>query len=100
MERERDPTTYILASKRNGTLYVGVTSDLYSRMCSHRAGRFEGFTKRYRVHHLVYYEKHETMREAIEREKSIKRWPRRWKLELIERKNPDWRDLCVDMGWS
>jgi putative endonuclease len=100
MGRELHPTTYILAGKRNGTLYVGVTSDLYSRICTHRAGTFKGFTMEYHVHRLVYFEKHATMRDAIKREKSIKGWPRRWKLSLIEQRNPEWRDLAVEIGLS
>ena len=89
----RFPAVYITASKRNGTLYTGVTSDLPKRIWQHRNGMIEGFTKRYGVHHLVWYELHEDMRPAIEREKRIKEWKRKWKLELIERMNPDWQDL-------
>jgi putative endonuclease len=87
------PAVYLLASKRNGTLYIGVTSDLPKRAWEHKNDLVEGFTKRYRVHSLVYYELHENMESAISREKQIKKWNRVWKLELIEKQNPDWRDL-------
>jgi putative endonuclease len=76
---------YILASKRNGTLYIGVTSDLVKRIWEHRNNTIEGFTKRYGIHRLVWYEPHECMESAIEREKQLKEWKRIWKLELIER---------------
>ncbi len=84
---------YILASKQNGTLYVGVTSNLPKRIWEHRKDLVEGFTKKYRVHQLVYFEMHEDMMEAITREKNIKAWKRAWKLRLIEEKNPNWDDL-------
>ena len=89
----KQPCVYILASKRNGTLYVGVTSDVVRRAWEHRTGKMEGFTKYYGVHHLVYAEFHETMTDAIMREKRIKKWRRARKLHLIERDNPQWRDL-------
>ena len=89
----KQPAVYILASKRNGTLYIGVTSDLIKRTWQHKNDSVEGFTKRYRVHRLVYYELHEDMESAIRREKQMKKWNRDWKLELIEKQNPDWRDL-------
>jgi len=89
----KQPAVYILASKRNGTLYIGVTSDLAKRIWEHRNNMVEGFTKRYRVHHLVWYELHESMESAIQREKRLKEWKRVWKLELIEKTNPDWQDL-------
>jgi len=89
----KQPAVYILASKRNGTLYIGVTSDLVKRMWEHKSNLVDGFTKRYGVHDLVWYELHENMASAIEREKKIKEWKRVWKLELIENQNPDWRDL-------
>ena len=91
------PCVYILASRRNGTLYVGVTADIVSRVWDHRSGAVDGFTKTYGVHLLVYVEFHETMAEAILREKQIKEWRRTWKIELIERANPQWRDLYDDM---
>ena len=90
---EKQPAVYILASKRNGTLYIGVTSDLTKRVWEHKNGMVEGFTKRYNVHRLVWYEIHESMESAVTREKRIKEWKRAWKLELIEGANPEWEDL-------
>ena len=87
------PAVYVLASKRNGTLYVGVTSNLRKRVWKHKNELVEGFTKRYGVHHLVYYEIYDDMMPAITREKQIKKWNRAWKLDLIEKQNPDWKDL-------
>jgi len=84
---------YILASSRNGTLYTGVTSDIIKRIWEHKNDAVKGFTKRYDVHTLVWYETHETMESAITREKTIKGWKRKWKLELIEKENPQWTDL-------
>ena len=92
------PCVYILASKRNGTLYVGVTSNLAQRIWQHKNDQAEGFTKKYKVHTLVWYEAHETMESAIAREKSIKEWQRTWKLELIEAANPGWQDLCAQLA--
>jgi putative endonuclease len=89
----KQPAVYILASKRNGTLYIGVTSDLTKRVWQHRNDMEEGFTKRYGIHHLVWYELHENMESALQREKRLKEWKRAWKLELIENTNPDWQDL-------
>lgn len=89
----KQPAVYMLASQRNGTLYIGVTSHLVQRVWQHKEGLIEGFTKRYGVKFLVWYELHETMIAAIEREKAIKKWRRDWKITLIETKNPDWRDL-------
>ena len=89
----KQPAVYILASKRNGTLYIGVTSDLVKRIWEHRNNMVEGFTKRYSVHHLVWYELHESMESAIQREKRLKEWKRVWKLELIESINSNWQDL-------
>ena len=91
------PCVYILASDRNGTLYTGVTSDLAKRIWEHKNGSTEGFTKKYSIHTLVWYEQHETMESAITREKSIKEWKREWKLRLIEESNPEWRDLYPDI---
>ena len=85
----KQAAVYILASKRNGTLYIGVTSDLIKRIWEHKNNMVEGFTKRYGVHQLVWYEVHESMESAIEREKRMKEW----KLELIESTNPNWQDL-------
>jgi putative endonuclease len=90
---DRHPAVYILASKRNGTLYIGVTSDLVKRIWEHKNDFVAGFTKRYGIHTLVWYELHESMQSAIEREKKLKEWKRAWKLELIEKENPDWQDL-------
>ena len=87
------PAVYILASQRNGTLYVGVTSNLVARIWQHRNNPVEGFTARYNVHLLVYYELLSDMLAAITREKQIKKWNRAWKLGLIESVNPEWQDL-------
>jgi len=89
----KQPCVYILASDRNGTLYVGVTSDLTKRVWEHKNDLVPGFTKRYGVHDLVWYELHDSMESAISREKTIKEWKRQWKLELIECENPVWKDL-------
>ena len=89
----KQPAVYILASKRNGTLYIGVTSSLQKRVWEHRNNMVEGFTKKYDVHRLVYYELHEDITSAIRREKQMKKWDRAWKLELIEKQNPGWTDL-------
>src|SRR6266478_5089353 len=90
---QRRPCVYILASGRNGTLYVGVTSDLSRRVWQHRSNTVGGFVQDYDVRKLVFVEFHETMTDAILREKRIKKWRRAWKLELIEGQNPGWRDL-------
>jgi putative endonuclease len=92
------PTVYILTSKRNGTLYIGVTSDPLQRIWAHKNDLVEGFTKRYGIHLLVWYELHESMESAIQREKQIKEWKRKWKLALIERINPNWEDLYHTFG--
>jgi putative endonuclease len=89
----KQPAVYILASKRNGTLYIGVTSNLVKRVWEHKNDMVEGFTKRYKVHQLVWFEIHARMIDAIGREKRLKNWKRQWKLELIEETNPDWMDL-------
>ena len=89
----KQPAVYNLASKRNGTLYVGVTSDLVKRVWEHRNDVVEGFTSRYGVHRLVYFEMCDDMEQAILREKRIKKWDRAWKIDLIEKHNPTWRDL-------
>jgi putative endonuclease len=85
--------TYILASKRNGTLYVGVTADLLKRMYEHREGLADGFTKKYGVKTLVHFDEFGDILDAIAREKQLKNWKREWKVELIEKENPDWLDL-------
>ena len=87
------PCVYILTSGPKETLYIGVTSDLVKRVWQHKNDLVEGFTKRYRVHRLVWYEGHETMENAINREKRLKKWKRAWKFELIEQDNPQWREL-------
>ena len=89
---------YILASKPRGTVYVGVTNDLVRRVWQHRQGQVEGYTKRYWIKRFVYFEEHATAEAAIEREKRLKRWRRAWKDELVERENPDWRDLYGDIA--
>jgi putative endonuclease len=88
---------YILANKRNGTLYTGVTSNLPKRIWEHKNNVVEGFTNQYGVHILVWYEVHETMDSAILREKRIKKWNREWKIRMIEKDNPHWRDLYPDL---
>ncbi len=93
----KQPCVYLMASQRNGTLYVGVTSDLVQRVGQHKEKLVDGFTKRYGVDRLVWYECHATMDSAIIREKAIKGWKRRWKLALIEEQNPTWRDLYDDI---
>lgn len=96
--RERQPCVYLLASRRNGTLYVGVTSNLPARIWQHRNNTVEGFTRQHHVHDLVWFELHETMGSAITREKAIKAWKRVWKIGLIEKSNPYWRDLYAEIG--
>jgi putative endonuclease len=100
MQRDFQPTVYLLASRRNGTLYLGVTSDLIGRIHKHRNGLLPGFTQEYGVKLLVWFELHPTMESAIVREKRIKKWNRAWKLELIEVDNPDWRDLAEELGFE
>jgi putative endonuclease len=94
---DKNPCVYVLASRPRGTLYIGVTSALIKRVWEHKNNMAEGFTKRYQVHILVWYESHETMESAISREKAIKAWKRAWKLELVETGNPGWRDLYPDL---
>ena len=94
------PTVYILASRRNGTLYTGVTSHLLRRIHEHREELAPGFTSRHGVKRLVWFEQHSTMEHAITREKRIKKWNRAWKLRLIEGGNPGWRDLAEDFGFE
>ena len=88
---------YILASKKNGTLYVGVTNNLLRRVYEHRSDIVEGFTKKYGIHKLVYYEPFENIYSAIQREKRLKKWNRQWKTHLIEKANPDWKDLYEEL---
>jgi putative endonuclease len=94
---ERQPCVYLLASKRNGTLYAGVTSNLVKRIWEHKHHVVDGFTKKYGVEILVWYEVHETMESAISREKAIKNWKREWKINVIEMMNPQWLDLYSDL---
>jgi putative endonuclease len=94
---ERQPCVYLLASKRNGTLYTGVTSSLLKRVWEHKNNLVESFTSKYGVHTLVWYEIHDTMETAIQREKTIKNWKRAWKMKVIEAMNPEWRDLYPDL---
>lgn len=89
----KHPCVYILASAINGILYIGVTSDLYARMAQHDQGLIEGFTKKYHIKNLVYYEFFETMPEAIQREKRLKEWQSAWKVRLIQSMNPEWKNL-------
>ena len=91
------PAVYMLASQRNGTLYIGVTSDLIKRVWQHREGFADGFTKQYGVKTLVWYEQYATMESAISREKAMKKWLRKWKLSTIEKSNPEWRDLWPEI---
>jgi putative endonuclease len=95
--KEKQPAVYILASQRNGTLYTGVTSDPIKRLWEHKNNIVEGFSQRYNVHQLVYFEQHVTMEEAITREKQIKKWNRSWKIRLIEESNPEWKDLWAEI---
>lgn len=97
---DRQPAVYIMASDRNGTLYIGVTSDLMARIYQHRTKAMDGFTARYDVSRLVWFEMCDTMEMAITREKQLKNWRRKWKLDLIEAANPRWRDLAQDMGFD
>ena len=94
---EKSPCVYMLASKRNGTLYIGVTSNLPRRIAQHKSGQVEGFSKKYGVNTLVWYEPHATMESAIIREKRMKKWNRAWKIRRIMRSNPAWRDLSDDI---
>jgi putative endonuclease len=91
------PTVYILASKLNGTLYIGVTSDLIKRIWEHKENLVEGFTCKYNVHRLVYFEQHDSMIGALTREKQLKKWQRSWKIRLIEQDNPKWLDLYTEI---
>lgn len=100
MQRDFIPTVYILSSGKNGTLYIGVTSNLPGRLHQHRNGTLPGFTGRYGVCQLVWFEAHATMESAIQREKRLKKWNRAWKLRLIEEANSAWRDLAEDFGFE
>ncbi|MDO8282429.1 MAG: GIY-YIG nuclease family protein [Thermodesulfovibrionia bacterium] len=89
----KDFYVYILSNKRNGTLYTGITSDLIKRVYEHKNNLVDGFTKKHNIHRLIWYENHKSPEAAITREKQIKKWKRIWKLELIEKENPEWNDL-------
>ena len=91
---------YMLASKRNGTLYIGVTNNLERRISEHQQGLDDGFTKKYKVRHMVYYETTGDINTALQREKQLKKWNRKWKLELIEKENPEWKDLVTGFPLS
>lgn len=93
----KQPAMYILAGRRNGTLYVGVTSDLCKRIWQHKNDMADGFSRKYAVHLLVYFELHDSMEAAISREKQLKKWNRAWKLRLIEEQNPNWDDLWMQI---
>ena len=94
---EREYFVYILASKKNGTLYTGVTANLIHRVYEHKKGLVEGFSKKYNVNILVFYEAYQYVNDAIYREKCIKKWRREWKIKLIEDQNPNWNDLYLDL---
>ncbi|HEX7852971.1 MAG TPA: GIY-YIG nuclease family protein [Sphingobium sp.] len=96
----KEPCVYILASQKRGTLYIGVTSDLIARLHQHRTKAVAGFTSRYSVHRLVWFEIGGSMEAAILREKQLKNWRRDWKVNLIEAGNPDWKDLALDLGFE
>ena len=97
---DKSPCVYLLAAGSHSTFYTGVTSDLPARIWQHRTGAIKGFTKRYGIKRLVWFEMHETMHAAITREKQIKRWARAWKYDLVNSINPTWRDLAEDLGFE
>jgi putative endonuclease len=96
--QEKEYYIYILASKRNGTLYVGVTNNILRRVYEHKNDLLDGFTKEHTVHTLVYYEAYKNINDAIAREKQMKKWVRKWKVELIEKTNPQWKDLYEELN--
>lgn len=100
MRDEKQPAVYIVTNRPGGTLYIGVTSALWNRICDHKNGTFDGFTKKHGVDKLVWYEHHPSMPSAIHREKRLKKWQRAWKLNLIHAFNPDWRDLHDEIDSS
>jgi putative endonuclease len=100
MQYEKQPAVYIITNRMGGVLYIGVTSDLWQRIWDHKNGRFDGFSKKYGLTQLVWYENHPTMASAIHREKRLKKWSRAWKLDLINAFNQDWRDLHDDIDTS
>ncbi|PKF63072.1 hypothetical protein CW745_06540 [Psychromonas sp. psych-6C06] len=90
---EKQPCTYMLSNKKEGVLYIGVTSNLRQRIAQHKAGTTKGFSEKYYLKNLIYFEMHETMYDAITREKQLKHWNRAWKINLINKQNPEWKDL-------
>ena len=98
--RSHDYFVYLLTNRTDGTLYCGVSNDLLRRLSEHRAGQVDSFTRKYNCHHLVWFEHHSDVTEAIRREKRIKKWNRAWKLRLIEESNPGWRDLAEGLGFE
>ena len=100
MRPDRNPCVYVLASRYYGTLYIGVTSDLMARLWQHRNNAIPGFTSRYGVYRLVYFEMYDDMEHAIAREKQLKNWHRQWKINLINAANPEWTDLAVGLGFE
>ncbi|MFA5175607.1 MAG: GIY-YIG nuclease family protein [Patescibacteria group bacterium] len=97
MYKKRKFYAYILSNKKNGTLYIGITNNLIRRIYEHKNNLVEGFTKKYNVHNLVFYEQYDNINDAISREKQMKKWNRKWKIELIEKDNPNWRDLYEEL---
>ena len=97
--RTFEPCVYLLANRYRGAIYTGVTSDLMARIHQHREETFRGFTAEFQVKRLVWFERHDDIEVAIRREKTIKRWPRQWKFNVIEEHNPDWRDLAEELGF-
>ena len=97
--RTFEPCVYLLANRYRGAIYTGVTSDLTARIYQHREETFGGFTAQFEVKRLVWFERHDDIEAAIRREKTIKRWPRQWKFNVIEERNPDWRDLAEELGF-
>ena len=93
----KQPAVYILFNRRNGTLYIGVTSNIVQRIWQHKRGLVDGFSKKYNLHKLVYVEVFESMDSAIQYEKRLKKWNRKWKIELIEERNPEWKDLYREL---
>jgi putative endonuclease len=100
LEMPKQPCVYILASRRHGTIYIGVTSDLLARLHQHRAGTFTGFTSEHHIHRLVHFEMFGDMDAAIAREKRLKNWRRAWKITLIEEQNPFWEDRAIELGFE
>ena len=100
MRDKKRPAVYVLTSRKYGPLYIGVTSALWNRVSTHKAAGIKGFTERYNIHQLVWYENHQMMDAAIRREKQLKKWNRAWKIELIEKFNPSWRDLHDEIDFD